>query len=168
MYTDDFCGKSGPRTIFTIQSCEGVSVKPFSFFPDEEEVLFRPLAHFHVTGSTKRLRAADLQDPPPPADQAGFPDEVHLQQLPLVPPLDSLSDGAASSIDSFGPDLDRIARCKATLKMNIDEIPHGSVSKIFPLQGCCFPQLVLCRRRARNLTACSSRKWRRRYLMWSH
>ena len=80
MYRPWFCGHSGPRTVFTIQSCEGVSIKPFSALPDEEEVLFRPLAHFRVVSAAKRLRAADL-GPNPPA-HGGFPDDVHLVQLP--------------------------------------------------------------------------------------
>ena len=34
MYRPYFCGRRGPRTIFYIQSCEGVSVKKFSAIPD--------------------------------------------------------------------------------------------------------------------------------------
>jgi len=79
MYHPWFCGKSGPRTVFTIQSCEGVSVKPFSAMPDEEEVLFRPLARFRVTSSAKKLTPADLVLNPPA--NGGFPDDVALTQL---------------------------------------------------------------------------------------
>eukprot|EP01046_Picozoa_sp_COSAG06_P053474 COSAG06_NODE_9256_length_1945_cov_2.793608_1_plen_506_part_10 len=80
MYQPWFCGKSGPRTVFTIQSIEGVSIKRFSALPDEDEVLFRPLARFRVTGSAKKLTPADLGLNPPAS--GGFPDDVHLQQLP--------------------------------------------------------------------------------------
>ena len=83
MYRDHFCGKSGPRTVFTVQSCEGVSIRRFSHFPDEEEVLFRPGAHFRVMASVKKLRAADLGDNPPV--DGGFPDDVHLQHVPTDP-----------------------------------------------------------------------------------
>jgi hypothetical protein len=83
MYQPWFCGKSGPRTVFTIQSCEGVSIRRFSHIPDEEEVLFRPGAHFRVTASSKRLTAADLGPNPPAA--GGFPDDVHLEQIPTNP-----------------------------------------------------------------------------------
>ena len=38
MYRPWFCGTTGPRTVFTIQSCEGVSIKRFSAMPDEDEV----------------------------------------------------------------------------------------------------------------------------------
>jgi hypothetical protein len=82
MYEAWFCGKSGPRTVFTIQSCEGVSIKKFSIMPDEDEVLFRPLAHFRVTSSSKRLHVTDLGHCPP--TDGGFPDDVQLQQLPSV------------------------------------------------------------------------------------
>ena len=75
MYQPWFCGKSGPRTVFTIQSIEGVSVKQFSAMPDDEEVLFRPLARFRVIGSAVRETG-----PNPPAS-GGFPDDVSLQQL---------------------------------------------------------------------------------------
>ena len=80
-----FCGLTGPRTIFTIQSVEGVSVKRFSAMPDEEEVLFRPLARFKVTGCTKMLTAAALA---PGAH--GHADTVQLQQLPTFSPQDRL------------------------------------------------------------------------------
>eukprot|EP01046_Picozoa_sp_COSAG06_P047206 COSAG06_NODE_6822_length_2758_cov_27.446785_1_plen_582_part_00 len=81
MYEEIFCGRTGPRTVFTIQSCEGVYVKPFSAFPREEEVLFRPCAHFRVIGSTRRLLPEDLGPHPPTADHAGNPDDVQLVQL---------------------------------------------------------------------------------------
>jgi hypothetical protein len=38
MYKPSFCGTSGPRTIFTIQSCAGISIKKFSAIEEEEEV----------------------------------------------------------------------------------------------------------------------------------
>lgn len=80
MYRPYFCGRRGPRTIFYIQSCEGVSIKKFSAIPDEDEVLFRPLSRFRVTGCTKHLTEGDLRDDVHPDN--GFPDRVQLQQLP--------------------------------------------------------------------------------------
>ena len=109
MYRPWFCGRSGPRTVFTIQSCEGVAVKPFSAEPDEDEVLFRPLAHFRVTGSAKKLQAADLGANPPA--HGGFPDDVHLRQLPSegVPmepePVHNLQK-CKSMFGEFGKDAD--------------------------------------------------------------
>ena len=93
MYKGYFCGKRGPRTIFTIQSCEGVSIKKFSAIPDEEEVLFRPLARFRVTSCTKMLTEGDLRDDVHPNN--GFPDSVHLQQLPTFDPMAVLRARAA-------------------------------------------------------------------------
>jgi hypothetical protein len=83
MYEPYFCGRRGPRTIFYIQSCEGVSVKKFSAIPDEEEVLFRPLARFRVTSCTKQLTEGDLRDDVHP-DGNGFPDNVQLTQLQTI------------------------------------------------------------------------------------
>eukprot|EP01047_Picozoa_sp_COSAG01_P075800 COSAG01_NODE_13105_length_1634_cov_69.150489_1_plen_429_part_01 len=88
MYRQWFCGRRGPRTLFTIQSVEGVSVKKFSAVPDEEEVLFRPLARFKVTGCTKLLTAGDLRDNIHPNN--GFPDAVQLQQLPTFDEMAAL------------------------------------------------------------------------------
>ena len=93
MYRPYFCGRRGPRTIFYIQSCEGVSVKKFSAIPDEEEVLFRPLARFRVTGCTKMLTEGDLRDDVHPDN--GFPDNVQLQQLPVFDPMAVLRAKAA-------------------------------------------------------------------------
>ena len=93
MYRPYFCGRRGPRTIFYIQSCEGVSVKKFSAIPDEEEVLFRPLARFRVTGCTKQLTEGDLRDDVHPDN--GFPDNVQLQQLSTFDPMAVLRARAA-------------------------------------------------------------------------
>ncbi|XP_069059837.1 GPI-linked NAD(P)(+)--arginine ADP-ribosyltransferase 1-like isoform X2 [Pleurodeles waltl] len=43
----------GKDTIFTIETCYGVSVKNFSFFPEEEEVLIPPFEKFKVTNFSK-------------------------------------------------------------------------------------------------------------------
>ena len=104
MYQPQFCGRSGPRTTFTIQSCEGVKVNRFSAFPNEDEVLFPVLAHFRVTGSSKRLQLADL-GPNPPA-QGGFPDDIQLMQLPSVPegmPLELLLRLDFAHLDGGAP-----------------------------------------------------------------
>ena len=51
MYRDWFCGKSGPRTVFTIRSCEGISIKKFSALPDEDEVKSPPSFFVAFTGA---------------------------------------------------------------------------------------------------------------------
>jgi hypothetical protein len=89
MYKPDFCGHRGPRTIFYITSCEGVSIRKFSKFPKEEEVLFRPLSLFEVERSTQMLTGKDLRDTDDeplsntePGFKPGFPDTVYVTQLP--------------------------------------------------------------------------------------
>ena len=51
MYRPWFCGRVGPRTVFTIQSCEGVSIKRFSAMPDEDEVKSAPSLFVAFTGA---------------------------------------------------------------------------------------------------------------------
>ena len=77
MHNEVFCGKTGPRTIFTIEATEAYLIEDFSLYP-EAEVLFRPNSHFEVVSAQKRLRAADLVD----GAAGGFADEIHLKQLP--------------------------------------------------------------------------------------
>ncbi|KAM4047661.1 GPI-linked NAD(P)(+)--arginine ADP-ribosyltransferase 1 [Anomaloglossus baeobatrachus] len=43
----------GEDTFFTIQTCYGVNIKNFSFFPGEEEVLIPPFEKFKVTNFTR-------------------------------------------------------------------------------------------------------------------
>eukprot|EP01047_Picozoa_sp_COSAG01_P042108 COSAG01_NODE_3658_length_5818_cov_3.227138_1_plen_232_part_10 len=59
--------------------CEGYHIAPFSRFPDEAEVLLRPLSRFEVVSAQKRLEQRHLQEKAP---KGGFPDEVTLRQLP--------------------------------------------------------------------------------------
>ena len=83
MYHDCFCGESGPRTIFTVDACDGYEIKPFSHFPEEAEVLFRPLSKFQVTSVQKRLMPQHLKRDAP---KGGFPDEVHMSQISAKQP----------------------------------------------------------------------------------
>ena len=83
MYMNSFCGTRGPRTIFTIQASNCYLVKPFSHFPEESEVLFRPLTRFCVVSSRRSLRPehlledANSTDPP----LGGIPDQINLVQI---------------------------------------------------------------------------------------
>eukprot|EP01047_Picozoa_sp_COSAG01_P049975 COSAG01_NODE_5003_length_4531_cov_7.980687_2_plen_437_part_00 len=79
MYHDAFCGERGPRTIFTIEVCEGYCIEPFSHIPAEAEVMLRPLSEFEVVSAQKRLEPQHVREGAP---KGGFPDEVVLQQLP--------------------------------------------------------------------------------------
>eukprot|EP01045_Picozoa_sp_COSAG04_P034865 COSAG04_NODE_7812_length_1063_cov_1.335062_1_plen_253_part_10 len=55
MYNPQFCGRSGPRTIFIIEGVFGVTVKAFSEFAAEAEVLFPVSARFRVKFCEKKL-----------------------------------------------------------------------------------------------------------------
>jgi hypothetical protein len=77
MYDEQFCGKTGPRTIFTIHACRGFDISEFSAFGEQEkEVLFAPLSQFEVIAATK------LCDPKCNSDAAGgFPDSIVIRQI---------------------------------------------------------------------------------------
>ncbi|KAJ1120564.1 hypothetical protein NDU88_008728 [Pleurodeles waltl] len=45
--------KFGKDTLFTIETCYGVSIKDFSFSPEEEEILIPPYEKFKVTSFNK-------------------------------------------------------------------------------------------------------------------
>lgn len=83
MYMESFCGTRGPRTIFTIQACQCYLVKPFSHFPEEAEVLFRPLARFCVAASRRSLKPEHLLEDPnsTAAPLGGIPDQINLVQV---------------------------------------------------------------------------------------
>jgi hypothetical protein len=51
---EQFLGQSGTRTFFTIECHSGKSIKQYSFYPDEEEVLLPPARHFQVIGCLKQ------------------------------------------------------------------------------------------------------------------
>ena len=122
MYAPYFCGRRGPRTIFHIQSCEGVSVKKFSAIPNEEEVLFRPLARFRVTGCTKMLTEGDLRDDVHPNN--GFPDNVQLQQLSTFDPMAVLRAKAAQFRPAamLAADRDRARQALAVERSRREEV----------------------------------------------
>eukprot|EP01048_Picozoa_sp_COSAG05_P000121 COSAG05_NODE_3_length_51333_cov_129.132080_21_plen_1016_part_00 len=91
MHDAEFCGLTGPRTIFTIEGVFCLRIEKFSAFPTEEEVLFPPSTRFRVEGCDKRLRPDDLQA----GAAGGFPDEVRLGPCvaEAVPPQLMLESG---------------------------------------------------------------------------
>nr|XP_034972539.1 GPI-linked NAD(P)(+)--arginine ADP-ribosyltransferase 1 isoform X1 [Zootoca vivipara]XP_034972540.1 GPI-linked NAD(P)(+)--arginine ADP-ribosyltransferase 1 isoform X1 [Zootoca vivipara] len=51
----------GTDTFFTIETCYGVNIKNFSFFPGEEEVLIPPFEKFKVANFTKAKETTYIQ-----------------------------------------------------------------------------------------------------------
>ncbi|KAM9389387.1 GPI-linked NAD(P)(+)--arginine ADP-ribosyltransferase 1 [Phaethornis superciliosus] len=77
----------GEKTSFSIQTCWGVPIKDFSFFPEEEEVLIPPYETFNVTGVTRsghktfiRLRSQDTSS----KYNCEFLKEQQCQSLPCA------------------------------------------------------------------------------------
>eukprot|EP01124_Arcella_intermedia_P025639 TRINITY_DN4625_c0_g1_i8.p1 TRINITY_DN4625_c0_g1~~TRINITY_DN4625_c0_g1_i8.p1 ORF type:complete len:380 (-),score=42.59 TRINITY_DN4625_c0_g1_i8:86-1225(-) len=74
--SEQFCGKTGNRTIFCISSQKGKDIKMFSNYADEGEVLLMP-GYFIVKGVMEPAEGCtiiDLEELPPPFDIfIGFP-----------------------------------------------------------------------------------------------
>jgi len=96
---DEFCGDNGPRTLLHIISCEGFSVRLFSQFPDEDEVVFLIGAKLVVRGVRKRLRPVDLVAGAGGGfPVGGFPDEIDIRQLPTSQdPSEAAAEAAAAA-----------------------------------------------------------------------
>ncbi|CAF1223465.1 unnamed protein product [Rotaria sp. Silwood1] len=53
LQSEQFCGMTGPRTIFTIDCCSGRNIRNHSHYPFEEEILLLPGTELEVTGFLK-------------------------------------------------------------------------------------------------------------------
>jgi hypothetical protein len=68
--SDQFLGKKGQRTLFSIECINGKSVAPHSYFKNtEKEIILMPGSYFEVIGQLKpapQLHIIQLQEIPPP------------------------------------------------------------------------------------------------------
>jgi hypothetical protein len=107
MYEERFCGKTGPRTVFTIDAKCGYRIELFSFFGEEEaEVLFPPLTLLEVTHSSKQCDPQCIVD-----KDAGMADQIIMKQvMPSTspassPPPPAKADGADANANTPAPDI---------------------------------------------------------------
>ena len=78
------CGPCGPRTVFIVEAVAGTTIRAFSKFPLEDEVMFRLLSKFIVERTHKNLIAARKHLDPASTEGPGRPDQVFLTQQPLT------------------------------------------------------------------------------------
>jgi hypothetical protein len=79
-----FLGRSGTRTLFTIDCHSAKSIKQFSFYPEEEEVLLPPARQFQIIGclnESSGLHIIQLKE-----IQPKFPLINPVPQPPTLPP----------------------------------------------------------------------------------
>ncbi|KAM6099593.1 GPI-linked NAD(P)(+)--arginine ADP-ribosyltransferase 1, partial [Theristicus caerulescens] len=60
-FKEDEARKFGEDTLFTVDTCYGVPIRDFSFFPKEEEVLIPPFERFQVINVAREGKAARIQ-----------------------------------------------------------------------------------------------------------
>ena len=80
---EQFLGRQGTRTLFTIECFSGKSIRHHSLIPEEEEVLLPPACQFRVTGSLNQgngLHIVQLQEIKP---KYPLINPVSLPPLPL-------------------------------------------------------------------------------------
>ena len=109
MYHDNFCGLTGPRTIFILDAILAYDITSMSAFGEAEaEVILRPGTKVRVVSCAKLNDPLCRNDP-----NGGFPDNVCLQQLTggheyptpatLAPPGSSPAQPAAASPAAVAP-----------------------------------------------------------------
>ncbi len=65
----NYLGKSGTRTMFSIQTNSGKDIRAHSYFEDEDEILLPPGLYFRVMGClnpAEGLHVIQLREIPPP------------------------------------------------------------------------------------------------------
>ena len=87
---DEFVGKSGTRTIFTIETDTGKDIRQHSFYPEDDEILLLPGREFEVVSSAytgNQLTMIHLKEVQP--------------QFPNLPPLPSSNPPLSTSTGSI-------------------------------------------------------------------
>ena len=87
---EEFVGKSGTRTLFTIESDTGKNIREHSFYPHEDEILLLPGREFKIVSSVdmgNQLTMIHLQEVQPP--------------FPNLPPLPSSNRPLSTSTVSI-------------------------------------------------------------------
>ncbi|CAF1028662.1 unnamed protein product [Rotaria sp. Silwood1] len=94
----NYVGKSGTRTIFSIQTSSGKNIQVHSYFENEDEILLPPGIYLKVIGSLKPaegLHIVQLREIPPPYQMLAEP--FDLSQLKKALPESKPSSSISSS-----------------------------------------------------------------------
>ncbi|CAF1131543.1 unnamed protein product [Adineta steineri] len=76
LQTEQFCGKTGPRTLFMIKCHNARSIKNHSYYATENETILLPGSYFQVVGqlpSSDGLTIIQLEEKKPPHDLFPLP-----------------------------------------------------------------------------------------------
>lgn len=90
----DFAGKEGVRTIFMIECINGKSIKPYSYYPKENEIILMPGTHLQVVSKGQ------------PGDGLKM---IHLkEEQPSVPFLIPSINPSSSSVPTYDASLRKL------------------------------------------------------------
>lgn len=87
----DYLGKSGARTVFSIQTNSGKSIRNHSYFENEDEILLPPGIYLRVMGvlnPAKDLHIIQLREITPPYPTLVKPcDQNQMKETPPSSPI---------------------------------------------------------------------------------
>lgn len=98
--SSDYLGKSGPRTLFSIESTSGKDIRAHSSFENDEEILLPPGLYFQVMdcqNPTDDLYIIQIQEIPPPFRMLAEP--FDLSQMKKELPIDSAKSSVQPSAE---------------------------------------------------------------------
>ncbi|CAF1173284.1 unnamed protein product [Rotaria sordida] len=91
---EQFLGQSGTRTLFSIECQSAKSIKEFSYYPEEEEVLLPPARQFQVVGCLNQgigfhiIQLKEIQPEFPLINPVQLTSDILPKTHPQVPPLE--------------------------------------------------------------------------------